>query len=520
MNIAIYSRKSKISEIGESLKNQIELCKEYAYHNFEVDNIYIYEDEGFSGGNIHRPKFQSMLKGIKDKKFNILICYRLDRVSRNVLDFSNILQLLTLNNIQFISIRDNFDTTSPMGRAMMYITSVFAQLERETIAERIKDNMYKLAETGRWLGGITPLGYKSSRIIDNNTGKSMSVLYNINEEVNIVKSIFNKYEECGSLVKLQSYTLINKLKTRKNNNFSISSLKNILTNPVYMAADHIAYEYFIDNEACIDNTINITNFTGYYGIMAYNKHDESNHKIVKKDMSKWIISIGTHFPIISSSTWINVQKILKTNSHSSIYSNNKIALFSPIIKCKNCNVPLKIIRKYKDKNLQYFYYKCPIKESTHGIKCDVNNLNGDKCETSIFSTLNTYLSYDDLINKLKIDILASYNINSKKKELENSIKKSQENINYLTSLLRKNYSSPSSKYIIVELEKIDAQLISYKQQLELLISKNNTKSNLNNIIPTSQLQTLLTFEQKKELVNKLIKNIYWDGTDLDIKFNF
>jgi site-specific DNA recombinase len=160
---AIYTRKSKYTGKGESIDNQIKVCKEHLARN-AINNFLIYEDEGFSGKNIERPKFQAMLRDAKDKKFDILICYRLDRVSRNIADFAALIQELEKYNISFISVSEQFDTSTPMGRAMMYIASVFAQLERETIAERIKDNMLELAKTGRWLGGRTLLVLKALQL--------------------------------------------------------------------------------------------------------------------------------------------------------------------------------------------------------------------------------------------------------------------------------------------------------------------------------------------------------------------
>ena len=163
MKIAIYSRKSKYTGKGDSIVNQIQMCKDYIethYINNDLEYI-IYEDEGFSGGIINRPRFQKLLSDIKKEKFDILICYRLDRISRNVSDFSTTLEELQSYGVDFISIKEQFDTTTPMGRAMIYIASVFAQLERETIAERVRDNMVELAKSGKWSGGRTPLGFNS-----------------------------------------------------------------------------------------------------------------------------------------------------------------------------------------------------------------------------------------------------------------------------------------------------------------------------------------------------------------------
>ena len=96
----------------------------------------------------------------KERKIRAIVVYRLDRISRNISDFSSLIEELGRLGIDFVSIRESFDTSSPMGRAMMYIASVFSQLERETIAERIRDNMHELAKTGRWLGGTTPHGLR------------------------------------------------------------------------------------------------------------------------------------------------------------------------------------------------------------------------------------------------------------------------------------------------------------------------------------------------------------------------
>ena len=165
MKVAIYSRKSLFTGKGESVENQIEMCKDYikfSLPDVKNDEIFIYEDEGFSAKNLNRPQFQKMMKDLETNKFDYIICYRLDRLSRNVSDFSGLIELLEKKGVNLICIKEHFDTSSPMGRAMMYITSVFAQLERETLAERVKDNMHMLARTGRWLGGTTPTGYQSA----------------------------------------------------------------------------------------------------------------------------------------------------------------------------------------------------------------------------------------------------------------------------------------------------------------------------------------------------------------------
>ena len=136
MKFAIYSRKSKATDKGESIGNQVEMCRNYINANApgEEHEFLIYEDEGFSGKNTKRPEFLRMMQDAKKKRFQQVVVYRLDRISR-----MTITEKLQSSGIGFISINERFDTTTPMGSAMMQIAAVFAQLERETIAERVQD---------------------------------------------------------------------------------------------------------------------------------------------------------------------------------------------------------------------------------------------------------------------------------------------------------------------------------------------------------------------------------------------
>ena len=222
---AIYSRKSKFTGKGESIENQIELCKNQLINKYNIDeqNIKVYQDEGFTGYNTNRPQFQEMLKEIKNNKIKCVIVYRLDRISRNVTDFCNLKNEFLKHNVDFISVTENFDTSTPMGSAMLMISSVFAQLERDTIAERIRDNMYELAKTGRWLGGNTPFGYKSQKIETLSVDGKKRNLYKLEiifEEAKIIKLIWNKMNELKSLSKLETYLLQKGIKTRNGNNFT------------------------------------------------------------------------------------------------------------------------------------------------------------------------------------------------------------------------------------------------------------------------------------------------------------
>ena len=152
MVIGIYPRKSVYRDNSDSVSVQVELCKEYASIIFKGQNVdfKIYnKDEGFSGKNINRPSFQELMKDVSQNKLDVVMVYKLDRISRNVREFSAMYETFEEHGIAFVSVKESFDTSTPIGRTVMYILAAFAQLERENTSERVTDNMIALAEQGR-----------------------------------------------------------------------------------------------------------------------------------------------------------------------------------------------------------------------------------------------------------------------------------------------------------------------------------------------------------------------------------
>lgn len=135
MKIAIYSYKSVFSEKNESIENQIQLCAEYinTLYSISKNDILVYQDEGCSGGNTNRPMFKKLLEYANNKVFDYLVCYRLDRISRNASDFSNLIEHLNKLNIDFVSIKKQFYTSTPMVRAMLYISSALHNLREKLL---------------------------------------------------------------------------------------------------------------------------------------------------------------------------------------------------------------------------------------------------------------------------------------------------------------------------------------------------------------------------------------------------
>ena len=315
LNIAIYSRKSVFTGKGESIDNQIELCKNYcnAYvNNGNELNYIVYEDEGFSGKNTNRPQFKHMIDDIKQKKIDTLICYRLDRISRNVADFSSTLELLQKYNVNFISIKERFDTSTPLGRAMIYIASVFAQLERETIAERVRDNMIQLAKSGRWLGGNIPYGFnaeKKNYLSSDLKEKTLSILSPNEDELKVVKFVYAYYIKTHSIREVARALESNGILGKNGGHIDLTQIRRMLRNPLYVISDEDSQKYLKEMG------LNIYGEPNGNGYMTYNKNNQTS---LNTDKESWIVSIANHKGVIPSSEWIKIQIQLDKKSRKSI----------------------------------------------------------------------------------------------------------------------------------------------------------------------------------------------------------
>jgi len=400
--VAIYSRKSRFTGKGDSLENQIEICREYIRLHFLCNDIsfLVYEDEGYSGSNMRRPGMSKLLSYAKNNRIDILICYRLDRVSRSVSDFSGFIELLGSMGIKFISVRENFDTTTPMGRAMLHIASVFAQLERETIAERISDSLRSLARQGYWLGGETPTGYISKKVIyEDVSGKKRSyyILDLCKEESDKIKLIYDCYVKFKSYTGVMKYLAEKRIYTKKGSEYGYYSIRYILTNPVYCTADNDVYEYLVKNDYSIYSEREL--FDGKHGLIAYNKHNEKkNGEGRMKYYKDWIIAVGEHEGIIDSNTWIQVQKIigvLACDKRHIAYKSN--ALLSGVLICKKCGgyMQPKTTGTINADNTNKFYYLCENKRCSRGSTCNQINVSGNSLDNQIFAHINLFVEKEN-----------------------------------------------------------------------------------------------------------------------------
>lgn len=537
----IYSRKSKFTGKGESTHNQIEACKrkiDLTFDNVNLDNdVIIYEDEGYTGYNTNRPAFQRMLKDIKDKKIDTVVFYKLDRISRNVSDFSSLVNEFDNYNVSFLSATESIENITPSGRAMMFMISVFAQLERDTIAERIRDNMLELAKTGRWLGGNTPTGFKSEKIETITLDGKVRKLYKlspIDNEINIVINLFEKYKELKSQTKLETYTIQNNIKTKNGKDYTRWGLKNILTNPVYAIADKDTLEYF--KSFGIDIYANEEDFDGEHGLMVYNKTEKRGSKSIveRKAITDWIVSVGKHKGVISGKDWVEVQNILNGNSDMRYRKPTKSnALLSGILRCSHCDSFMRA--KMKNKTIdklgrRRFDYMCELKEKSRRQKCQCPNINGLEADDLVMAEIKKLVTPTSKFYK------ALKNISSNTFNKDN---KNNEEIKTLKSLINKNEKEISLlldkvKYVDVSLlDDISAEIKKLKKTNEELkkqvkaitnihfneISDSDTAGLILNIIDTYFTSfDSLDLNTKRNLIRLLVSSVTTDGEDITINF--
>jgi len=323
---AIYTRKSSEEGLDQefnSLDAQRESAEAFISSQKEQGWVCLpeqYNDGGFSGGSMERPALDRMLRDIDDGKIDCVVVYKVDRLSRSLMDFSRILETFERSEVSFVSVTQQFNTTHSMGRLTLNILLSFAQFEREIIGERIRDKIAAQKRKGKWTGGVPVLGYDVDR-----SDASPKLVINAQEAARI-RAIFDLYLAKGSLLpvvhELAAKGWCNKKRITKkgkligNKPFDKCTLYNHLTNPVYIG------------------------------------------KITHKDE----VFEGKHNAIIDLEVFERVQSLLKANGRGggAEARNTYGALLRGILRCKACDRSMThtFTTTRGQKQTQYRYYRC------------------------------------------------------------------------------------------------------------------------------------------------------------------
>lgn len=346
MVFANYGRKSVFSDKSDSVDNQFRMSREYADSRFsgQVERFLHYFDEDYTGANTNRPGLQRLLTDIQAGLIDVLIVYQLDRLSRNVQDFANIYSMLEAHNVSFVSVKEQIDTTTPIGKAMMYVTVVFAQMERETIAQRVTDNMIGLAKKGYWIGGNPPVCFDRQQIIVD--GKKHVILVQNPDGVEYVTNIFKTFLELGgSLQRMETYFKNHNIKTLKGGFFSTTQLHHILTMPYCVEGTTAIYDYYAAKGCIMDPDSPRDKWDGSKGVMVYGRTTEKNKKHQLQPPKQWRVCLGLHKPFISADDWLAVQERFRGNIFDKTMKYD-VPLLKGVLRCK-CGSAMLISRKKK-----------------------------------------------------------------------------------------------------------------------------------------------------------------------------
>ena len=257
---------------------------------------------------------------------------------------------------------------------MLYIAGVFAQLERETIAQRVRDNMFLLAEHGRWLGGSSPFGYRQYCEVQNNgieKGKKAFFLREQLEELQAVQEIFRQAAFCTRLSDLA--VLLNSvgITGRKGTPFSRQALAVLLSNPVYAAADYAMYQALQQQKAAICFSPTDT------GLLVYNKRGKNG-----TGMQHWVAAAGVHRPAVSGQEWLAVQEKFHKKPVLLPRNTRTYSLLSGRLYCKACHAPM-LPKRRGDK----FDYICASKLQRGSKACSMPNLSGHHTDEQVWNAL-------------------------------------------------------------------------------------------------------------------------------------
>ena len=350
MKTGIYVRVSTTQQIDrESLQTQEERLRQYCkIHGYNVYKVY--REEGVSAKDIKRPKLEELINDIKNKKIQVVLVVKLDRITRSLKDLINLIEFFQQHDVKLISLTQNIDTTGSMGRFMLNLLGAVAQVEREMTAERVSEDMHHRALIGKWNGGIIPYGYttreklieklKAQRLKEEQILKQADKLtpdekklYPDPEEASLVKKIYQLYLEHKSLRRLTHYLNVKSYRTRNGKTWATPSIRRILINPTYI------------------------------GKMWYGKRktDLITGKLNYVMPEKWKIVKGEHEAILSEDIFNRVQKLLKSKFMKPSKAQ-RVYLLSGLLRCGKCNGGMfgyTYRKKIKGKPTRvYFYYRC------------------------------------------------------------------------------------------------------------------------------------------------------------------
>ena len=495
--VAIYCRVSTVEQaeegysIDEQRRRNIEYCEKEGHEVYKV-----YEDRGISGKNISgRPGLKDLLQDANAGKFDLVIVWKLNRISRKLIDILNIVDTLDKNKIAFRSLTESFETETPAGKLQLNIMGAIGEFERGTIAENVKMGMMARAKEGKWNGGKV-LGYDIVEIPSEGKKRKETKLVINEKEAMTVRRIFELYSTGHGYKATVNRVNQEGHRSKKGNPFATATIKEILKNPVYI------------------------------GKIRYNLRQDWNEKRRKNINPDPILVDGEHEAIIDTETWERVQIILKDRSktHNRVYDSELI--LSGILKCPVCGASMTVsrsTRKRKDRTKAVNeYYACGNWKNKGTAVCNSNSVKAEVADevviNKLIETVNNELLLKKVINNINKNKSSKLKpkldeMNLVNKEIDRlSCKKNTSIELFDDGILTKSELAERIKKLNEEIDTLKFRLDELKQDVMLaegepvpfeLVSQ--VMSKFGEIFKESS-----TRQQRKQLLNLLVSKITID----------
>lgn len=477
-DVAIYTRKSRITNKGDSIGVQFKQSSDYAVNQLGLADNYQflkYEDKGLSGYYSDRPDFQRLLRDIEMGKIKAVACYKLDRISRKTSDLMRLLEYFERHDVTLLVCSNNINTQISTSKIIIQVLAIIAEFERDILTERIQDNLMELAKDGRWLGGATPTGFTSNRV-STGSGKNksaVSFLVSLENEKALVQKIYRVFRKTRS-IQTTCKEISKEHKTKQGAVFTASTIRLILKNPIYCTADERAYNYFLEHDGNIFGEL--SEFDGTHGISAYNKTDQCkiededstffnpkfSQLLTPKPVSEWIISVGRHEGFISATDWIETQKLLEAIAEKYNRPHRKTnALLSGLMYCPCCGKRLRVISESDrwTNGKPRFKYVCP---GVRKNECDFKAVDGVLMDEYVIKQLSNLSDqqgeYYRRIFEAKLErVIRSDHSEQEYRNMQKTIAKLETDISAQVRNLREAHES-LRKYIEADLQEMTAEL--------------------------------------------------------------
>jgi len=494
--IAIYARQSVDRADSISIESQLDFCK----YETKGEKFKVYSDRGFSGKSTNRPAFKELLTDIESGKIHRVIVYKLDRISRSILDFSAMMVKFDSHHVEFVSSTEKFDTSSPMGRAMLNICIVFAQLERETIQKRVADAYYARSQKGFYMGGRAPFGFtREPTTIDGVKTSRYVISPEEAEQVKLVYEMFAKPNTSyGDIIRHfhdNGYFKDGKPWAR-------ARLADILRNPIYVRADIAVYDFYTSQGALVAN--DPEDFIGTNGCYYYKGKDTKGRKQVTLEGNHLVLA--PHEGLIDSETWIKCRERCLKNGQVRPHQKAKNTWLAGKIKCGRCGYAL-IDKRYGTRKGRYMLCSHKMNSSA----CDgAGTIYSDDFEAMIFDQIKIKLAGFTSLSSKKCNAhpeLTAHNVELAKLNAE------------IAALMEKllDANETTFRYINNRIETLDAQKTAAQTRIhELERKKPFDHGQITNHV---ELWETLPFDDRREVVHQLINVIRATSDKVMIEWN-